>query len=84
MWYIVCEIVKIILLAVLLYWSWRRRTPEPDPLPRLTYIYDYDFCVGKDELNQTMREINQRGFELLSVTQTAGAYTIFFRRITYG
>lgn len=48
--------------------------------PPLRMVYDYQFCVGDDELQATIREINDRGYKLISVTQCGETYTVFFGR----
>lgn len=53
----------------------------PNPF-RIRIIYDFELCVGVDELKETIREINQRGYSLIGVTQHEETYTVFFRRNT--
>lgn len=50
------------------------------PPPPLRIVYDYQFCVEDEELEATIREINDRGYTLISVTQYGETYTVFFRR----
>lgn len=50
------------------------------PPPPLRMVYDYQFCVEDEELEATIREINDRGYKLISVTQYGETYTVFFGR----
>lgn len=52
--------------------------------PAYRFIYDFEFCVGLDELKQTIRTINDNGYNLVCVTQCEDTYTVFFRRFTGG
>lgn len=46
----------------------------------LTWVTDFQLCVDIVELQRTLTSIDQNGFLLISVTQDAGVYTVFFRR----
>lgn len=49
------------------------------------FVYDFELCADREELKQTMAEINRHGYDLISVTQDlAGMYTVFFKRRACG
>lgn len=49
------------------------------------FIYDFELCADREELKQTMAEINRHGYDLISVTQDlAGMYTVSFKRRACG
>ena len=48
------------------------------------FLYDFELCVGTDELKETIRTINNRGYNLVCVSQHEDIYTVFFRRFAGG
>lgn len=46
-------------------------------------VYDWDSCRSP-ELSRMLHEINTYGYEIVSVTQWAEVYTVFFKRPDYG
>lgn len=58
--------------------------PEAANRSRHAVLYDFELCVGVDELKETIGVINDRGYDLVSVTQYEEVFTVFFRRPASG
>lgn len=52
-------------------------TPED---ARKRFVFDFEICYGSGGLAQTLRYVNDFGYEILSVTQNGTEYTVVFRR----
>ena len=50
----------------------------------MEYVYDYVRCDGDQELQRILGRINALGYTLISVSQHAHTYTVFFRRCADG
>lgn len=58
------------------------------PLPKIprkvsppVYVHDFELCRNPQDLMRVLKNINNRGYIVVSVTQdSADVYTIFFRR----
>jgi len=58
----------------------RRQNEAESRTVRRPGIYDYQLCADDRELQETLKEINQSGYVLISVTQNDWTYTVFFWR----
>lgn len=45
------------------------------------WAYDFELCNGVDELKRCLEKINYHGFDVVSLTQDGGVYTVLFRRL---
>lgn len=52
-------------------------TPED---VRKRCVFDFEICYGSGGLAQTLRYVNDFGYEVISVTQNGTEYTVVFRR----
>lgn len=48
------------------------------------WVIDFEFCVGREELKQTIVEINRMDYVFAGATQDGDTYTVFFRRPVNG
>jgi len=48
------------------------------------YLYDYEIAETMSELQTVLRKINLNDYALIAATQSAGVYTVFFRRPAHG
>lgn len=62
-----------------------RSAPQLAPPPSAyRFIYDFDLCGDLSELKETIRAINENGYNIVSVTQSGDTYMVFFRRFASG
>lgn len=47
---------------------------------RPSKVHDFEVCYGAGGLAQSLRYINDCGYEIISVTQNGTEYTVVFRR----
>ena len=51
----------------------------PNPF-KMRAVVDIEFCVGIEELKETLHVINQCEYTFITATQDGDTYTVFFRR----
>ena len=59
---------------------WKIPGNHSKPFPIGRFLYDFALCDGTAELQRVIEDINENGYQLVSVSQYEHTYTVFFRR----